>query len=1110
MRTVLRNVSRKSSQFAMLCALVAGSAFAQSETGVLFGVISDPSDRTVVGASATLRSNTTGATREYATDDRGVYFFTFLQPGNYTLEIQAPGFKSYKDSDVRVQVAQVTRLDLSLQIGNTKEVLDVSGLSTNLNSENPSQGTVVGQEKIAALPLNGRQFIQLALLVPGVNPGGRAVQQNGIRQGQMGGLSIAGNRTNNTMFLLDGAMNTDLDYSTLNYSASVDGIAEFQVQTAMVQAEYARATVNVVTKSGGSEYHGSLFEFLRNRNFDSRPFNLAQSKLPKYQRNQYGATLGGPIVQEKLFTFFSWEGLRVRQAAPGLTSVVVPTAEQRAGDFSRSTPNGIFDPDTTANGVRQPFPDNKIPANRLNPLALAAIKAIPLPRDPATGLYENATGILRQNNDNFSNRLDYARSETWNIFGRYSISEEKADIPGAVVGRDRINNARAQNAVIGSTKVLTPNLLNETRLSFSRQAILNGLPEPSFDVDGQRRALPQFILAPYTIMGGSGVFNNTRGGGTIQVRNNNFQLYDNVAWRTGRHAFKFGAEVFHMQYNRYESPSALGDFQFTNGFTTRTLRNDGTGDALASFLLGMPATATRAVGPSRIDGRMWSYSGYAQDDIRLTSKLMLNLGVRYELSPPMYDKHQQMSSIDYSKVPNPGAVFAEGKTAFYKPTLFICGQSGYPKGCSETDANNFAPRAGIVYSIDSKTVVRSGGGVFYANNDLNGLFRLAAGLPGNIAQTLSSDNFTPRFRNLDVFGPATVGGVQIQAAGIDMHQRTSYSLQWNLSLQRQLAKDIVVEAGYVGTNGLKLEQNVQPNNALPGIGAVDPRRPYAGLTFAPGTVFPSYLTVTADSVPVGFVNYLPHSAQSNYHAAMLRVEKRYSSGSSFLSSYTWSKAITNAPQFRNAGGADGSENSPAQDAFNLQAERGLASFHLKHRWVNSAVYSLPFGPNHDLFSEGLAAKVLGGWQLSGIHTMQTGFPFTINLQGDSAGVGAGTGGIFVRPNAVPGTSFELTGDQRSTSRYFNTAAFTAPANGQFGNVGRNTVIGPGMVNVDVTLAKQIQVREKFTFQLRAEAFNVLNHSNYTVVGRLLNTGTFGRVLGQSDPRQIQFGAKLLF
>jgi hypothetical protein len=271
------------------------------------------------------------------------------------------------------------------------------------------------------------------------------------------------------------------------------------------------------------------------------------------------------------------------------------------------------------------------------------------------------------------------------------------------------------------------------------------------------------------------------------------------------------------------------------------------------------------------------------------------------------------------------------------------------------------------------------------------------------------------------------------------------------------------------------------------------------------------VSVVGDSAPAGFINFLPHSAQSNYHALLVRFEKRYSTGFSFLNSYTFSKAITNAPQFRNAGGANGNENSPAQDSFNLAAERGLASFNIAHRWVSTGIYSLPFGKNGKYLQEGMAGRLLGGFQLSGIFSVQTGFPFTVNVQGDSAGVGAGTGGIYVRPNAVPGQTSDLSGSAKSTSRYFNTGAFSAPAAGTFGNVGKNTVVGPGLTNLDLVIAKEIPFRERLRFQIRAEAFNVLNHSNYTIVGRILNTpATFGRVLGQADPRQIQLGAKLIF
>lgn len=1087
-------------------------AYAQSDTASLSGALTDSSAAAIAGAKITLLNVATRSQRTALSDVQGLYRFSLLIPGAYAITIDAPGMKQYRNTDLTLSVAQAARLDVRLEIGSNMEVVEVQTPTLLLNAETASQGTVIGGEKIVSLPLNGRQFLQLALLVPGANSGGRAVQQNLNRQGMIGGLSISGGRTNNTAFLLDGGINLDPDYNSLSYSPSIDSIAEFQVQTGIFPAEYGRASggqVNVITKSGGNAFHGSAYEFLRNDTFDARPFNLPTPALPKYRRNQFGATIGGPLVRSKLFWFFSYEGLRLRQAGAGLTTVTVPTAAQRGGDFS-ATRGGIFDPDTLQNGARQPFPLNQIPSQRVNPFALAAVNALPLPNIAGTSLFVNSNGLLRQTNDNYSGRVDYLLIPNVSVFARYSLAKEDAIIPSPVTGRDNINQVKPQHATFGATKTLRANLLSETRAAFSRFRQTNGLPELSFNVNGQPTRVPQFLVAGYPTMGGAGQFTGTTGGGIVLVRDNTFQLYENVFWQHGRHAIKFGGEVLHIQYNRYEAPNAAGNYQFTNGFTTRTANNDGTGDALASLFLALPAVGNRSVGPSRIDGRQWVYSAYIQDDFRILPKLTLNLGVRYELAPPVYDARQQMSSIDYSTVPSPGEIFISGKTAFHTPRLFVCGQSGYAKGCAKTDYNNIAPRVGVVWSVNPRTVLRAGGGVFYAATDLNPLFRLAAGLPNNLIQTLTSNNFVPQYRGFDIFGPAVVGPTQIQQAGIDLNQRTSYTLQWTFTLQRELWRKTAFEAGYMASMGLKLEQNVQPNNALPGSGAVDPRRPFKGVEYAPGTQFPSYLTVVGNTVPVGFINYLPHAAQSNYHSLFARFEKPFAKGASWLTSYTFSKAISNAPQFRNAGGINGSENSPAQDAFNLRAERSLASFDTRHRLVNTAVYQLPFGRSKPYLRYGLPSKLFGGWEISGILTLQSGFPFTANLRGDTAGVGAGTGGIFVRPNAVPGVDWKLKGSERTTARYFNTSAFSQPAAGTFGNVGRNTLIGPGLVNVDAVLARSVRLREKANLQFRAEFFNALNTPNFSLVGRIVNDPTFGQVLSQFDPRQLQFGLKITF
>src|SRR3954447_570141 len=384
----------------MILGCFAALAYAQSDTASLSGAITDPGAAAVPGAKISLRNVATRSQRTALSDVQGLYRFSLLIPGTYEITIDSQGMKQFHNPELVLNVAQTARLDVQLEIGNNTEIVEVRTPQLLLNAETAAQGTVIGEEKIKSLPLNGRQFLQLALLVPGANAGGRAVQQNLNRQGLIGGLSVSGGRTNNTAFLLDGSINLDPDYSSLNYSPSIDSIAEFQVQTGIFPAEYGRASggqVNVVTKSGGNALHGSAYEFLRNDKLDARPFNLPTPTPPKYRRNQFGATAGGRIIPSKLFWFVSYEGLRMRQAGSGLTNVTVPSELQRSGDFS-ATKGGIFDPDTLSNGVRQPFAQGVIPAARINAMSLAAVKALPLPNVAGTSTFVNANGILKQRN----------------------------------------------------------------------------------------------------------------------------------------------------------------------------------------------------------------------------------------------------------------------------------------------------------------------------------------------------------------------------------------------------------------------------------------------------------------------------------------------------------------------------------------------------------------------------------------------------------------------------------------------------------------------------------------------------------------------------------------
>jgi hypothetical protein len=1098
---------------------LSASLFAQNETASLAGRVVDPGGLGVPGAELRLTRSATGAVRETKTSASGEYRFDLLDPGEYTIRVTAKGFKATEDSAIQLHVAQSSQFDVPLAVGAVSEQVVIQAEVSALETQSIAQGAVISQEKVKALPLNGRQFLQLALLSPAVNSGGIAVQQNAIRQGEIAGLSVAGTRTNDSAYLLDGVINTDPDYNALNYVPVVDAIAEFQVQVAQYSAEYGRASggqINVLTQSGTNQWHALGWEFLRNNVLDARPFNLTtQRSVPKFQRNQFGGLAGGPVVQNKLFAFFDVESLRVRQAAANLTTIAVPDALERQGNFSEEIATTvIYDPTSpVVGGARTPFPGNIIPASRINPSASAAMNILPLPNLPG-GLYINSTDVLTQNNNNYSGRLDYQLSDNLKLFTRISAAGEDASIPVVLPDRANLDNAAPRNVAAGLTQVVSPNKVNDIRLGFSRLNFLYGLPELNFNINGTDTQLPNFIVGSLNF-GGAGPYNATGQGGIARARNNVYQLWDVFAWQIGKHSIRFGGEVDGFEYVRYEYADPLGSLTFTNGYTDATgaapKAGDHSGDGLATALLGLPEAAVRTLGPNRMDGRQYNYAGFVQDDIRLTPTITVNAGLRYEVSPPMYDTRNQMASIDFSTAPSPETIFANGQQGIYSPKLFVCGKDGYPQGCAYTNWHNFSPRLGLAWAAGPKTVIRAGAGIYYGTQDANTLLKLAQSLPTTYAQTLTFNAYVPQNPGLNVFTSAIVGTQSITAAALDLHQGTPYSPQWSLNIQRTLAPQLVLEVGYLGTGGVHLEQNVQVNNSMPGTAV---KRPYYGLTLSPAVVSALAFPETSTTVPVTTINYFPHSAQSNYHALTSRLERRFSTGFSLLSAFTFSKAISNAPQYRNAGGITGDENSPPQNSFDLAADRSLAYFNAKFRWVTTAVYDLPFGKGHRMLGQGAGAAILGGWQVSGILQLQTGFPYTIDYKGDPINIGGGSGGILVRPNYVLGANGmpvdpNLPSDERSTSEWFNTAAFVQPI-ASFGTVGRNTMIGAGLSNLDATIARTFRIHERATVQFRGEFFDVANHPNFNLIGRIVNDPTFGIVQNQLPPRQIQFGFKLGF
>jgi hypothetical protein len=604
-------------------ALLALPLFAQTDTSSLGGRVTDPQGSAVPGAQIRLRNQATGAERKSTSGTTGEYVFSLIPAGRYDIEAAAEGFRTFHDAGFPVDVAAPAHLDVQLEVGAVSNKVEVVEQVSMLNTESAAQGTVIGDEKIESLPLNGRQFIDLALLSPNVNAGGRSVQQNQTRLNQDGGFSASGNRTNNNGFMLDGISNLDVDYMSLSLTPILDTIAEFQVQTAQLTAEYghsAGAQINVVTKSGANEIHGDVWEFVRNRVFDSRPFNLSSS-LPEFQRNQFGGTAGGPIRKNKLFIFGGYERLSLRQPGANLTTVTVPSPLEKQGNFSQSN-TVIYDALST---LRAPFPNDSIPQSRLNPEAAIAINAVPAADVPGSvNKYTNNDEVLRQDASSYSLRGDYVLNQAVTLFVRYATTRENDSTPGTTPGYSAIGYALPQNAAFGLTAVLSPQIANEFRGGFNRMNYSSGVPEPVFNVSGAETPLPYFKLTSYAQMGGAG-------GGAYHARDNTFQIYDNVTWQRGRHLLKAGAEFMFIEYVPVTAPNSFGIYQFSSGQSAKTSATDGTGSPLASFLLGYSSTASQSLGGGRMDGHQPIFSTYLQDRIKLLPSLTRTSGCGMKL-----------------------------------------------------------------------------------------------------------------------------------------------------------------------------------------------------------------------------------------------------------------------------------------------------------------------------------------------------------------------------------------------------------------------------------------------------------------------------------------------
>ncbi|HVF88225.1 MAG TPA: TonB-dependent receptor, partial [Pyrinomonadaceae bacterium] len=1055
----------KSSSIAVILLLLlsVSSVVAQTQRASIRGTITDPNKAVVPGATIRIINNETGETRAVASGAEGDYAISSLPPGSYRLEVTAAGFATFPQV-VTLQVNQERRVNVSLEVSSGQYAVNVNATNeAPLKKDSASLGTVIDNRKVEGLPLDGRNFFELSLLVPGAVPAAQG--SAGSVRGDFA-FSVNGAREDSNNFLLDGVYNVDPKLNTFGVRPPVDAIREFEMLTSTYDAAFGRsagAQVNVVLKSGTNDFRGSLYEFHRNGALDARNyFAPAGESAPKYIRNQFGFALGGPVVKNRTFFFADYEGTRSREGITRITNV--PTLAERAGDFSGSLLGVPVDPFT-----RQPFTGGVIPAARINTIGrrIAALYPAPNRATPFQNFVSSPTG--RDDNDGFDARIDHRLGDASTLVFRYSFGDRKLFEPftgstfSLVPGYGDDVTRRSQNAMIGETHVFSPAFVNDIRFAFNRVAIAVRQENQGTSVNGQV-GLPElssnsrdFGLSFITVTGFSPL--GQEGNNPQNSVTNTFQFLDTATYARGNHLLKFGGDIRVVQQNAFRDVESRGRIQFSPFAQI-------SGNALADLLLGFPLLT----GGARLDNpqhlRSESFNFFVNDSVRVTPRLTLSAGLRYEYNSPSVD--------------------AEDRANVYDPatrTLVPVGTNGIPRSGYTPDRNNFAPRAGLAWTLDEEgdTVLRAGYGVYYDQSPLapgEALyfnapyfdFNLFFSLPG---LPLTLDNPFPSFFPFQL---------PDSALAIQRDLRTPYMQHWNANIQRQLGRSRVLEIAYVGSKGTKLLSARDINQPQPGV--LPP-----GLPFVPRPV-----------AQFDDINILESRASSSYHSLQTRFEQRLDFGLSMLASYTWAKSIDDASNFFTSAG---DPNFP-QNSYDLRAERGRSNFDVRHRLSVSYAYDLPFGKGRAFLADnGFLSSVLSGWQTFGVVTVQTGRPFTVALLSeiDNSGTGRSTLGFGAndRPNIV-GNSIIA---RRTPEAWFDATAFSFPTPGTFGNAGRNILEGPGYQNVNASLVKNTALTERFNLQLRAEVFNLFNRPNFNLPDNFLGSPTFGQILSARDPRHLQ-------
>lgn len=1057
--------------FTTLILLTAGMAAAQTHRGSIRGTVYDAKRAVVPGLRITLTSLATGQDRTTQSDDDGNYAFVALAPGRYRVATDygaQVGFAK-REETIELLVNEQRRLDLNLVIAHDTFTVDSVDIAA-LKKDSASAGAVIENRNVEGLPLDGRNFYELSLLVPGAVPAAQG--SAGSVRGDFA-FSVNGAREDSNNFLLDGVYNIDPKLNTFGVRPPVDAIREFENLTSTYDASFGRsagAQINVVLKSGSNDFHGSIFEFHRNGALDAKNFFApANEPAPKYLRNQFGFSLGGPVRKDHTFFFADYEGTRAREGITRVTNV--PTLAERNGDFSQSLFGVPTDPFTG-----MPFTNGRIPDFFINPIGRRIAALYPLPNRPTPFANFVSSPVQRDRNDAFDVRIDHLLNSrsTWAF--RYSFGDRDLFEPFAgsgfslVPGFGNDVTRRSQNAMISETHVFSPTMVNDLRFAFNRVASAVRQENAGVSVN-QAVGMPElssnprdFGLSFITVTGFSPL--GHEGNNPQNSVTNTFQILDTAIYSRGRHLLKFGGDVRLVQQNAFRDVQSRGLIQFSPFLTL-------TNNALGDLLLGFPLVT----GGARVDNaqhlRSNSYNFFVNDSFRVTHNLTLIGGLRYEYNSPPVD------AFDRANIFDP-----------VTRTLVPAGTGGVPRSGFHSDKNNFAPRLGFAWTIgeEGNTVVRGGYGIYYDQSalapgealyfnrpyfDFNLFFPLP-GLP------LTLNNPFPAFFPIPL---------PDSALAIQRDLRAAYMQHWSASVQQQLGRSRVLEVAYVASKGTKLLSARDINQPQPSI--LPPGLPFVP---RPNPLFDD-------------ITQIESRANSRYDSMQVRFQQRLDFGLSVLGSYTWSKSEDDASNFFSSAG---DPNFP-QDSNNLAPERGPSNFDTRHRFSLSYAYDLPFGKGKRYFADnGFVTSLLSGWQTFGIVTLQSGRPFTAALLPEIDNSGTGRSALGFGANDRPNLVGDPTAVTRTPERWFNTAAFAFPAPGTFGNAGRNILTGPSFQNVNASLVKNTALTERLNLQIRAEAFNLFNHPNFNLPDNFLGSPTFGRISSAREPRHLQFGLKLLF